>query len=332
MRILVIGGTRFIGRAVVERLLQMGHEVAVFHRGETNADFSREIKHIHGDRHQLASYKEQFKQYGPQVVLDMFPMTEKDAIEVMNLFRGMTERVVAISSLDVYLAYGKLIEIEEGPIQHTPFDEEAPLRQRFYPYRHQMKKGDRLYDYDKILVERVVMGDDELPGTILRLPFVIGPHDQQHRLYPYLKRMIDQRPAILLSKGLSTWRSSRGYVENVAHAISLAVTDHRAKNRIYNVADREAFTEFEWVNKIKDVMNWSGEIVIVADEEYPPGFNPAQDMVADTNRIREEIGYKEIISPEESLRRTIEWELKSPPITHLQLDYETEDLILSRLR
>lgn len=70
--------------------------------------------------------------------------------------------------------------------------------------------------YDKILVERAVMGDADPVGTILRLPMVYGPGDPQHRLFQYLKRMDDRRPAILMDEGAAGWRWSRGYVENVA--------------------------------------------------------------------------------------------------------------------
>ena len=68
-----------------------------------------------------------------------------------------------------------------------------------------------MYDYEKILVERVVMGDTGLPVTVLRLPMVYGPNDCQHRLAPYLKRMLDGRPMIPLSKGMARWRCLRGY-------------------------------------------------------------------------------------------------------------------------
>ena len=58
MKILVIGGTRFIGRHLVELLLEKGHEVKLFHRGQTNAPFSRDVEHIIGDRVNLREHKE----------------------------------------------------------------------------------------------------------------------------------------------------------------------------------------------------------------------------------------------------------------------------------
>ncbi|HCJ33637.1 MAG TPA: NAD-dependent dehydratase, partial [Ktedonobacter sp.] len=53
------------------------------------------------------------------------------------------------------------------------------------------------------------MSDPMLPGTILRLPMMYGPRDKQHRLFEYLKRMDDQRLAIILGEAYARWRWPR---------------------------------------------------------------------------------------------------------------------------
>ena len=105
-------------------------------------------------------------------------------------------------------------------------------------------------DYDKILVEQAVLDQPALPATVLRLPAVYGPGDKGYRLRPYVQRMADGRPAILLAAEQARWRWTRGYVGNVAAAIALAVTDSRAAGRIYNVGDSPTPTEREWVENI----------------------------------------------------------------------------------
>jgi nucleoside-diphosphate-sugar epimerase len=147
----------------------------------------------------------------------MIPCTKQDARTLMSTFRGIARRVVAISSGDVYRAYDRFHGKYPGPPDPVPLMEEAPLRQRLYPYRGETPRSPDapnrwVDDYDKILVEQVVMGNPDLPGTILRLPVVYGPGDRQHRLFPYLKRMDDGRPAILMDEGLAQGRCSRGYV------------------------------------------------------------------------------------------------------------------------
>ncbi|MCH8949376.1 MAG: NAD-dependent epimerase/dehydratase family protein, partial [Chloroflexi bacterium] len=75
MRVLVIGGTRFIGPRVVHRLCDMGHDVAVFHRGVTEADLPPRVQHLHGDRRELAAHAAAFRTFAPDVVLDMTAFT-----------------------------------------------------------------------------------------------------------------------------------------------------------------------------------------------------------------------------------------------------------------
>jgi len=50
MRLLVLGGTQFVGRHLVAEALRRGHDVTLFHRGRTNADLFPEATHVHGDR------------------------------------------------------------------------------------------------------------------------------------------------------------------------------------------------------------------------------------------------------------------------------------------
>ena len=344
MRVLVIGGTNFIGPDVVRRLVALDQEVAVFHRGKTETDLPPAVIHLHGDRERLADHAGEFRRFGPEVVLDMRPLGEADARSVVDVAKGIARRVAAVSSMDVYRAYGRLIRREPGPPDPVPLTEESPLRERLYPYREETPKAPddprRWTDeYDKILVERVVLGDPDLTGTILRLPMVYGPRDGQHRLFDHLKRMDDGRPAILLDERLARWRASRGYVENVAAAIALAVADDRAGGRIYNVGEADPLPESEWVRVIARAAGWDGEVVPLPADCLPAHLRDAdtdfaQDLAADTTRIRNELGYAEAISRDEALARTVAWERANPPaeIDPARFDYAAEDAALAAAR
>ncbi|TRY24136.1 NAD-dependent epimerase/dehydratase family protein [Brevibacillus sp. LEMMJ03] len=192
MNVLVLGGTRFIGPHVVRQLVAAGHETALFNRGQSRPDISlpQGVRIIRGDRRRLADYRESFRSFAPDVVIDLFPYTEAEAQAVMTVFDGIAGRLVAVSSCDVYRAFGRVNGLEDGPVEEGPIREDSPLRTRLYPYRGIRED---LPDYEKILVERVVTGHPHLPGTMLRLPMVYGPGDYRHRLYPYLKRMLDGR-------------------------------------------------------------------------------------------------------------------------------------------
>lgn len=185
------------------------------------------------------------------------------------------------------------------------------------------------------------MADPDLPGTIIRLPMVYGANDPLHRLFPFLQRMHDKRPAIVLEKSIAQWRGSYGYVENVAYAIALAVCDRRATGRIYHVAEEKVLSEAERIERVGQVAGWQGKVVAVPKDQLPAEWklrvNTEQDWVVDTTRIRQELGYKEVVSLDEALKRTIDWQRTYPPKEQQQsvepwfLDYATEDAILTKL-
>jgi len=337
MRIFVIGGTGFIGRWVVGQLANQGHTLAVFHRGQTSADLHPTVTHILGDRQNLSALAANFGRFAPDVVLDMVPYTKEDAALVVETFCSIAGRVVAISSMDVYQAYGRFCRVEYGPPDLQAFSEDAPLRSTLYLYRTSAKHASELaYNYEKVLVEQVVMGDAKVAGTVLRLPQVYGPGDPQHRLFDLLKRMIDGRSFILLEEGRAQWRWTRGYVENVAAAIALAVTDGRAAGRIYNVGEKEALAELKWVQRIAQTVGWKGAVKVVPRAVLPKHLALPYDwnhhLAAETSRIRNELGYKEPISADEALRRTIEWQRAHPPtsVNLAQFDYAAEDFVYAK--
>jgi nucleoside-diphosphate-sugar epimerase len=76
MRILIIGGTGFIGTHVVRHLAVMGHEIRVFHRGQTAAELPSGVYHLLGEYQNLSHFTHELKYLAPVVVLDVIPATE----------------------------------------------------------------------------------------------------------------------------------------------------------------------------------------------------------------------------------------------------------------
>ena len=340
MKVLLIGGTRFIGPAVVQLLCKQGHDVTMLHRGQTQTDLPAGVQHIFGDRSKLSEYYDTLRQLAPEVVLDMIAFNEQEACAVMETCKGLTQRIVVLSSGDVYRAYDRIRGIESSPPDPVPLSEDAPLRTELYPYRQDTPRSQddpmRWYDdYDKIPVERIIMSDPALPGTILRLPAVYGPGDNQHRCFEYLKRMDDKRPVIVVDESLAHWRWTHGYVENVAAAIVLAVTDQRAAQRIYNVGEAHTLTITEWIEAIGEAAGWHGHVITMPKKRLPAqlrsDIDSRQDLLMDSTRIREELGYREPISVRVALERTVAWERAHPPveIDPAQFDYAAEDAVLA---
>jgi nucleoside-diphosphate-sugar epimerase len=339
-RVLVVCGTGFIGAHVVRALHARGHEVTVLHRGRHEPDLPPGVRHV---RSELASipvlaFPDALRATELDVVVHMVPIGEADARAAVETFRGRAGRLVAVSSGDVYAAYGQLIGAEPAQAGSAPaglLDEDAPLRQALYPYGRSVPGpwGGELHDYDKILVERVVLGDSELPGTVLRLPKVYGPGDGQHHFLPYLKRMDDRRPVILLGHRQAGWRWTHGYVEDVGAAVALAVTDDRAAGRVYNVGEAHTPTLEARVRALGRAAGWTGEVVRLPDERLPAHLRgPLRydvDLACDSARVRGELGYVEAVADDEALRRTIAWERSAAAATDpAAYDYAAEDAAL----
>ena len=326
MKILILGGTQLTGPFTTRYLVEQGHQVTLFNRGKHSVDLPPAVNRILGDRHKLDQSIDEFRRQAPDVVLDMLCFTRQDAKMLMSVFKGIAKRVVVPSSSDVYRAFGRLHGTEPGPVDPIPFAEDAPLRENL---------SIRKEEYEKRWVEEVVMGDPELPGTILRYPMIYGP-DDGGRTFDLVKRMMDNRPVIPLEEQVARWRWSRGYAENVAWATVLAVTQEQARNRIYNVAEPEGLSYLEWTQRVTRAGGWRGRIVVVPQGSLSPdGLHFEHHWVVDTDttRIRAELGYMEVVPQEEALRRTVEWQQANPLEKYdpKDFDYATEDAVLAGL-
>jgi nucleoside-diphosphate-sugar epimerase len=342
MKVLLIGGSGFIGQLATQQLQQSGHQVTVFHRGKANAPQGTE--EIFGDRQFIQDHQPEFRRHKFDVVVDFVLSSGRQAQQLMDTFRGIAGRVVALSSMDVYRAWGVFYNLEPGGLQELPLTEDSDLRTSRNTYPPEVLKNARetIYpwfddEYDKIPVEQAILADSKLPGTILRLPMIYGPGDPVHRFYPILKRIDDGRKQVIFADDVAPLRTPRGYVEDVGGAVALAATSPHAAGRIYNVCEAESFGELDWARKIAAATNWTGEFVVLPHDRTPkhllwPG-NTAQHVVASSEHIRKELGYRELLPREEAIRRTIEWEKTNPPAKPLaQFDYAAEDAAVAQFK
>jgi nucleoside-diphosphate-sugar epimerase len=287
MNILVIGGTRFIGAHVVRQLAGAGHAVTVYHRGAHEAELPDSVRHVRRGKAAIpvCSFPVEVLTPEPDVVIHMIAMGEADARAATEFFRGHTARMIWISSGDVYLAYGRFMGIEPGPVVPGLLNEDSPLRTALYLYRDPTKPaGDLVNIYEKILVERVAFSERELRATVLRLPKVYGSGDNA------------DLATIFSFRNHPQWRWTHGYVENVARAIVLAALSPAAGGRVYNVGEADTPTIAERLAILPPV-----PVAINTD----PKLNFKQDIAYDTTRIRTELGYTELVAEDEAMQTTL---------------------------
>src|SRR5689334_602359 len=156
-RVLLIGGTRFIGAHAARQFTDASHAVTVFHRGTSdNLILSASVAHIRdaSAEYPITRFPDAVKRTDWDIVVHMVMMSEADARAAAEAFAGRTGRMVMISSGDVYRAYGRLTGLEPGEPDPVPLTEDAPLRSVLYPYRaHAKALGAYAHNYEKILAE-----------------------------------------------------------------------------------------------------------------------------------------------------------------------------------
>lgn len=166
MNILVIGGTRFLGRHFVNSARARGHEVTLFNRGVTNSALFRRLKTISGDRERDL---EQLSGKWDAVVdtCGYIPRVVKLSAEVL---KGKVDQYVFISSVSVYEDFSKIgikegdavgrLEIEDEGTEEITGETYGPL---------------------KALCERVVQDVYGVNSLIIRPGLIVGPHDPTDR-------------------------------------------------------------------------------------------------------------------------------------------------------
>jgi len=273
-----------IGPRVVRRLHDSGWEVAVLHRGVHHATQPPGVTEFRSPAAAIpvTTFPAETRAFASDVVLHMIAMGEADATAAMTWFAGHAGRIVVLSSGDVYRAYGRFIASEPGPPEPTPIKESAPVRDRLYPYRKSDTDPNALdYWYDKIIVERTVMAHAQLPATVLRLPKVYGPEEPANLVTVYGFR---EQP---------NWRWTHGFIDNVAAAIALAVTDGRAAGHIFNVGEGETPTMAERLARLPQL-----DVPATPNE----GKDFRHDIAYDTTKIRTLLGFKEPVDERDAMR------------------------------
>jgi nucleoside-diphosphate-sugar epimerase len=331
VRVLVIGGTRLSGPYLVRELLDRGHDAAVFHRGRTEADLPPQVTHFHGDLADGDALRSAARRFRPTGLVHLWAMKPADVDVMIDTFAGQLDRFILISSGDVYSAFED-IENRRPSAQPIPIPEDAPLRTGPYLPPHPA-------DYDKLGAERSALAAAEagtLPAVVLRYPAVYGPGAL--REWYWVKRILDGRPRIALpDAGLSVMH--RGFAGNVAHAVALALESARP-GTVYNVGDEATYTARRITHLIAEIMGHSWEAISVPASAWPHGtpYSTPNHLLYDISRIRADLGYRDLVPPEEALRLTVEHLAANPPDTmlpHLSpqaFDYAAEDDAIERFR
>jgi nucleoside-diphosphate-sugar epimerase len=324
MRFLVLGGTRFLGLALVRELLGAGHAVCVAHRGVHEPEGLGEIEHIHIERRALRERRETLLRFRPDVAIDLAAMTGAEAKATVDAL-GSAVRLVAASSGDVYRACSSVFE---GRITDAvPLSEDAPLRQGPTPDREFVPPGWAYdpADYEKLDVERVFR---EAGGVICRLPMVYGEHDYKRREDFILRRVRAGRRRIPVGVGSFLW--SRGYAPELARGLRLAA-EKAGEGEIFNLAERTCAPIRLWIEQILAAAGHEAELVRAPDDLLPEDLGISgeitQPWTMDTTKAAQQLSW--VHRPaHECVAESVRWHLAHPPPEE-STDFGADDAALA---
>ena len=172
MKILAIGGTRFFGRAFVEEAAGRGHDVSVFHRGESEPADLAEVEHLHGDRKDAL---ELLAGRSWDAVMDTCAFVPREVRELAEAIGDRIGHYTLVSSLSVHP--------DDLPVGAT---EATPTHQPPFPDTEDVTEG----SYGPLKVACEVEAAAEFAGRLLviRPGYIVGPNDPTDRFTYWARR------------------------------------------------------------------------------------------------------------------------------------------------
>ena len=233
VKVLVIGGTRFLGHELAWRLLALGHEVALFNRGTLPDAFGTRVRRLHGDR-TTGDFERLLGGRTFDAAVDFAAYDGPDGHRVAEVLGGRVGHYVVISTGQVYLVREGCPRPAregdyDGPVMPAPVDAFD---------RGQWDYGVRKRALEDALAE--AWSRRRFPSTRLRIPMVSGERDHFRRLERYLWRMLDGGPVLLPDGGLRVTRHV--YSGSVVKAILALLGRSDTFGQAYNLAQDETPT------------------------------------------------------------------------------------------
>lgn len=282
---LVIGGTKFFGKAIVEDLLNDGHEVTLFSRGNNRPPFFESINHISGDRTDPGDFQAKLDRQTFDAVVDNIAFTADDVQTALETFKGNVDRYVFTSTAAVYYTGHQIMPVAEDDVDYAfqppEGEEDSPLWR---------------YTLGKLHAERTLLDQDDLAFTIIRPPIVLGPEDHSLRGYFYVQRLMDGEPIILTNGGVQSFRLA--YSRDLSRGYLRALASERAENAIYNINQSEIIQLTDLVEAAAAALGVEPDIVPIPHQtiqdagfEYPETYATVQNFVPSIEKAQSELSY-----------------------------------------
>lgn len=255
-KILILGGTGFVGRILTENLIKQGLEPVLFNRGKRSPGIFPELRHIKGDR----LNKEDIRQVTYEswdTVIDFSCMYPVNLDEITESLKGKAGRYIFISTASVY-------PMNDPEFWKEPVKEDAEA----LPCSYEQKINpdvNSTYGEKKAECERILLGKDWLDSIIFRPGLIYGRYDYTDRFYYWLYKVHNNSRVLLPEGGKESFTAT--YSEDFAELINAAINSGN-HNRVYNAVTHKPVTLKQYINdacvltgKTPDLVNASGEFI-----------------------------------------------------------------------
>lgn len=214
MRILIMGGTRFIGVYLTRLLTAQEQDVVLFNRGNQPAPLGIE-KQINGDRTDPEQLKAKLANEEFDAIFDNNGRELSDTQPLVDLFKDRVKHFVYVSSAGVYLKSDQMPHMESDPVDPNS--------------RHKGK-----FETEQYLAEQGI------PFTSIRPVYIYGPQNYNDLEAWFFDRIVRDRPVPIPGNGMHL--TQLGHVKDLATAMMRVLGNPRAVGQIYNVSDNRYVT------------------------------------------------------------------------------------------
>lgn len=244
MKVLVMGGTRFNGLALVRELAEHGHEVTTFNRGVTEAALPRSVRRLYGDRTDRSALTEMMKKEDFDVVQDISGYTVEDVQPLFEAFKGRIGHYIFAGSTVIYADTDILPIRESHPVDLGP------------------KQGD--YGKNKVAVERWLFSEyreNGFPASVMSFSMVFGPNNGQEREQRMFTRLLRGRPVLIPGDGTAVGQI--GHVEDEATALRMMMMNPNTFGKRYNITGKDQYTDEGYVDVFADIVGVTPQKVFI---------------------------------------------------------------------
>lgn len=311
MRILIMGGTRFIGVYLTRILVAQGHEVVLFNRGNKPAPVEG-VQQIQGDRTDATQLKDKLAGQSFDAIFDNNGRELSDTQPLAELFHDKIQHFVYVSSAGVYLKSDQLPHVEGDPVDPKS--------------RHKGKFETEAY-----------LAEQGLPFTSIRPVYIYGPQNYNDLEAWFFDRLVRDRPIPIPGNGLHL--TQLGHVQDLAAAMAAVLGNPQAIGQIYNLSG-DRFVTFDGlaracavaVGKDPDRLN----LVHYDPKKFDFGKRKAfpmrlQHFFADIHKAKTELHWTPEFDLIAGLKDAFQNDYLTSGRNQAEIDFSTDEQILSQL-